>query len=68
MCFLGVWGTVCDDGWLVSNAIVACRELGYEAEGESLIDYSAVNYCNFSYRGHIHKPLCPTRPGAHHVG
>ena len=29
VCVSGVWGSVCDDGWGVADAKVACRKVGY---------------------------------------
>lgn len=30
VCYKGVWGTICDNGWNAIDAYIVCRQLGYD--------------------------------------
>ena len=42
-CMGETWGSVCNSMWSVSDAKVACVQLGYSAQGDTLVQPGAVS-------------------------
>ena len=42
LCYQNQWGTVCRDGWSVTDARVACRQLGYSVLGTNYYTYPSL--------------------------
>ena len=36
VCYNGVWGSVCDEGWDSTDGHVVCQQLGYIRQGKGL--------------------------------
>lgn len=36
VCYGRLWGTVCNRGWDINDAVVACRQLGYSSTGNTM--------------------------------
>ena len=64
VCVNGVWGSICDDGWDTTDAVVVCWQLGY-SNSSSCISFSYVCVCFHHVSAGISEPYTY---GGNHFG
>ncbi|CAI8040135.1 Deleted in malignant brain tumors 1 protein [Geodia barretti] len=56
ICFVGGWGSVCNDGWDERDAEVVCRQLGCDGRPIALINYPVLS--NYPLQYHLDDVEC----------
>ena len=63
ICVEGFWGTVCDSGWSQREALVVCKQSGFEEKGRNVFFFLNCNLYNIPVVDPCGDPMMYTHMG-----